>query len=164
MTLEEFTDAVMQARIANREWRYGQTVFNMLHKHRPELAEQVRGTGLDPFHADNPSVRFWIWLLDAWGSPVTLEGLKKIRSADGATFPQQLRDEMLEGSPADSLQNRQASESDSGPGSGLLWLNCETPTCRVGTFLVREPNPEEDVFNERNCPSCGRPGIDGVLT
>lgn len=30
--------------------RYGQSLFNTLAHHRPEIAEQLRGTHLDPFH------------------------------------------------------------------------------------------------------------------
>lgn len=30
--------------------RYGQSLFNTLSHHRPEIAEQLRGTPLDPFH------------------------------------------------------------------------------------------------------------------
>lgn len=34
-------------------WRYGQLYFNMLSKHRPEIAEALRGTLLDPFYKDS---------------------------------------------------------------------------------------------------------------
>jgi len=30
--------------------RYGQTLFNVLTKVRPDIAEELRGTKLDPFH------------------------------------------------------------------------------------------------------------------
>jgi hypothetical protein len=30
--------------------RQGQAMFNVLHKRYPKLAEEIRGTDLDPFH------------------------------------------------------------------------------------------------------------------
>lgn len=33
-------------------WRYGQAYFNLLSNHRPDIAEQIRGTKLDPFYKD----------------------------------------------------------------------------------------------------------------
>ena len=43
-------------------WRYGQTCFNVLHNHIPELAEAIRGTSLDPFNWHDSAVgnsTFW---------------------------------------------------------------------------------------------------------
>lgn len=33
--------------------RYGQALFNTLAQHRPTLAEQMRGSGIDPFYAES---------------------------------------------------------------------------------------------------------------
>ena len=32
--------------------RYGQTYFNLLYEFRPEIADQIRGTNLDPFYKE----------------------------------------------------------------------------------------------------------------
>lgn len=45
---------------ANRDQsvlRYGQAWFNALHDVRPDLADQIRGTDVDPFF-DNSKVKF----------------------------------------------------------------------------------------------------------
>jgi hypothetical protein len=34
------------------EWRYGQALFNLLAMERPDIAEKVRGTTLDPFYKE----------------------------------------------------------------------------------------------------------------
>lgn len=52
MTIEKFWDEVH--RIARVEgWRIGQAAFNLLRETRPDLAERIMGTGLDPFN--------WAW-------------------------------------------------------------------------------------------------------
>jgi hypothetical protein len=32
------------------EWRYGQTAFNVLHMNFPDVANEIRGTVLDPYN------------------------------------------------------------------------------------------------------------------
>ncbi len=51
MTLQEFWEDVHLAHKKNPDWRLGQTAFNQLAYHRPELVEQVRATENDPFFA-----------------------------------------------------------------------------------------------------------------
>lgn len=53
-TLHKFYfDAICRA---NREAeRYGQSMFNHLCKVRPDLAEKVRGTDMDPFYCQSPA-------------------------------------------------------------------------------------------------------------
>ena len=50
----EFYDMVY---ITNRklhpEWRYGQTVFNVMYDLYPEKANKYRGSSIDPFHNDD---------------------------------------------------------------------------------------------------------------
>lgn len=36
----------------NSEWRLGQTYFNVLHTIAPDLANEIRGTDLDPFYKE----------------------------------------------------------------------------------------------------------------
>lgn len=52
------------ARTANRQ-REGQRAFNALYAIRPDLAEQVRGTDLDPFYDDSRLPDFHAWLVMA---------------------------------------------------------------------------------------------------
>jgi hypothetical protein len=44
---------------ANPTWRTGQTIFNTIQEFRPEKAEEIRGTDLDPFYAEGGNVEFW---------------------------------------------------------------------------------------------------------
>lgn len=46
-------------------WRYGQTLFNVLHEGWPELANEIRGTEIDPFYTDDKDIiaRFYEWLI-----------------------------------------------------------------------------------------------------
>lgn len=52
-----FTDFLADASIKFEKWsaqdksmRYGQVYFNLLSAARPDIAEALRGTMLDPFH------------------------------------------------------------------------------------------------------------------
>jgi hypothetical protein len=58
------TVALIKSRVMNRPttWRAGQAAFNFLHDLNPELAEQIRGTQLDPFHLDDRLPEFYAWL------------------------------------------------------------------------------------------------------
>lgn len=56
-----FLTAVDEAHRANPEWRYGQAAFNVLERLEPELAEEVRGTVLDPFHQTGRVPEFMLW-------------------------------------------------------------------------------------------------------
>lgn len=50
------------------EWRYGQVLFNALWAVRPELANKVRGTRLDPFHREREEINpeFWTLIAERW--------------------------------------------------------------------------------------------------
>lgn len=52
MTLDEFCNRAFQRMGNNPHLRSGQAFFNQLAEDRPELAERVRGTHLDPFYDD----------------------------------------------------------------------------------------------------------------
>jgi hypothetical protein len=45
-----------------REWRYGQTVANVLNVLRPDLRRRIWSTDLDPFNHDNRVPRLLSWL------------------------------------------------------------------------------------------------------
>jgi hypothetical protein len=49
---EEYLRRVADEQRAHPEWRAGQTFFNVLYEARPYLADNIRGTGLDPFYRD----------------------------------------------------------------------------------------------------------------
>ena len=40
-------------------WREGQAAFNALHEIDPDLANEIRGTRLDPFHQDGKLPEFY---------------------------------------------------------------------------------------------------------
>lgn len=46
----DYLTTVDQERKSFPQWRLGQTYFNVLHTLHPELANEIRGTALDPFH------------------------------------------------------------------------------------------------------------------
>lgn len=50
----DFVQAVGARQAAHPDWRYGQTVFNVLYYDGfdPEYANEIRGTDLDPFYND----------------------------------------------------------------------------------------------------------------
>jgi hypothetical protein len=39
-------------RASDQSIRYGQVYFNLLHESRPDIANELRGSSLDPFHRD----------------------------------------------------------------------------------------------------------------
>ena len=53
MTYDEYIAACVRAQETRPEWRWGQTLFNMLYDYRPDLAELVMTTDLDPFYKDD---------------------------------------------------------------------------------------------------------------
>lgn len=52
--------------------RYGQALFNTLEETRPELAEALRATALDPFYVSDSDhralLRVHAWLAEVWES------------------------------------------------------------------------------------------------
>ena len=56
LTLREYHVKVTEAIIANKDWRAGQAMFNVLCELRPDLSEQIRGTNLDPFYVGNADI------------------------------------------------------------------------------------------------------------
>ncbi len=55
LTDEEFNKYIRQVQVRidiQKQWRLGQTYFNVLLEMHPELAEMIRGTSIDPFHFD----------------------------------------------------------------------------------------------------------------
>jgi hypothetical protein len=52
MNFSQFLLEITYAHYNNKEWRYGQTCFNVLDSVDSALANSIRGTQLDPFHND----------------------------------------------------------------------------------------------------------------
>lgn len=65
MTYGEYLDAVI-ARDKNTSERTGQAAFNSLYEVRPELADEVRGTSLDPFYDNGKLSGFLAWVESEW--------------------------------------------------------------------------------------------------
>jgi hypothetical protein len=67
MSFSDYRLRVTKAWQARPERRYGQTAFNVLYVLRPDLAEEVRGTSLDPFHmGDVGTLDFMTWVNKHW--------------------------------------------------------------------------------------------------
>jgi hypothetical protein len=48
--------------ILNKTWRAGQGLFNTLEQFNPEIANEIRGTDLDPFYINDRIPSFMAWL------------------------------------------------------------------------------------------------------
>lgn len=48
------------------EYRYGQAVFNALSHARPDIAQNLAGTMLDPFFKDEVSEQTWNYIFLRW--------------------------------------------------------------------------------------------------
>lgn len=66
MTFDDYKIEIKSAATANPHWRVGQTAFNVLWEHRPDLSEQLRATELDPFRNDAVLPRFFHWVRSRW--------------------------------------------------------------------------------------------------
>jgi hypothetical protein len=47
-------------------YRYGQCMFNLLAGCRPDIAERIRATNVDPFYKDYVSQDTWEFVHDVW--------------------------------------------------------------------------------------------------
>lgn len=59
MNFQDFSHMVSVRQQENPSWRFGQTVFNVLFEFRPEKAEEIRTTKLDPFYRKDEDDEFW---------------------------------------------------------------------------------------------------------
>lgn len=55
--------------IRNKTWRAGQGMFNALELLRPDLANEIRATPLDPFHNNDRIGAFYAWLKEKLRGP-----------------------------------------------------------------------------------------------
>lgn len=66
--MNEYLNLCVLTRAANPSWRKGQTYFNVLSNVRPDIAESIRGTDLDPFHDDSKIGEFLTYVAKVWGN------------------------------------------------------------------------------------------------
>lgn len=66
LTFSEFLELVMKT--FDERLRFGQHWFNALYAVRPEIANRVRGSLLDPFHRDKISPELITFVEQAWNA------------------------------------------------------------------------------------------------
>lgn len=62
-------------------WRKGQRLFQALHDTNVTLANEIRGTDIDPFYDDTRCMDFYAWLTEQ-GSPSEPTEKHKVRQGD----------------------------------------------------------------------------------
>ena len=65
MTFDEFILAADRRYSSRSDERYGQAFFNELYKVRPELADEIRNTHLDPFYTGT-GPDLYLFLTEKW--------------------------------------------------------------------------------------------------
>jgi hypothetical protein len=68
-SFNDYINRVLQMQEAHPEWRVGQTFFNVLYIMRPKMADQVRGSEIDPFYQDDRVLIFLAFVDEHWGMP-----------------------------------------------------------------------------------------------
>lgn len=66
MTFTEFMLYAIEYDQQHHKERAGQSAFNALHNADAELANEIRGTDLDPFYDDDVLPEFWFHLERRW--------------------------------------------------------------------------------------------------
>lgn len=66
MTFAAFLFAYTTSKRKHSAQRAGQYWFNLLHEVRPELANRIRGTEIDPFYIDERVPMFISYIGDNW--------------------------------------------------------------------------------------------------
>lgn len=66
MTYTEFLLYAIDYDRQHHKERPGQSAFNALWRERPDLADKVGGTELDPFYEDWRLPAFWAFLEASW--------------------------------------------------------------------------------------------------
>lgn len=66
MTEQEFEDLKRKVNESWEEhslhWRKGQALFNTLYELYPDIADDIRGTEIDPFHVDTRIVKCYNYI------------------------------------------------------------------------------------------------------
>ena len=82
MNYQEYLKTAILRNEENPNWRWGQTLFNVLFEFRPDLAQEIRGGEIDPYHAqtnnggDKKITNFLDWVKNNW-EPEFNEGSKQ---------------------------------------------------------------------------------------
>ena len=63
--IEEFFEIVRQKLIENKEWRLGQSVFNVSNVLYPKVTEYLRGSNMDCFYRNENTIEFCIAVFGA---------------------------------------------------------------------------------------------------
>jgi len=66
MTFADYKTAVARAQKRHPEWRRGQTAYIVLRRRRPDLADEVWATLLDPFSQDERLEAFLSYIEEHW--------------------------------------------------------------------------------------------------
>lgn len=67
VTFSEFAMLATQHYAENKQTlRFGQAVFNVLVKARPDIANQLRGRALDPYFKDSVPDEVWKFIKSRW--------------------------------------------------------------------------------------------------
>lgn len=69
MTYTDYCHEVWRVMDLHPEWREGQTYFNVLAEHRPDLTDgknPIRGSEFDPFYRDEVLPAFHLEVLTRW--------------------------------------------------------------------------------------------------
>lgn len=66
MTFTEFTLYVIEYDRIHHKQRSGQAAYNALWEARPDIADRVRGTKVDPFYEDRRLLAFWNFVQAEW--------------------------------------------------------------------------------------------------
>lgn len=60
--IKMMNELVFEMTVHRPHIRRGQAMFIVLHQHRPDLADKVTGTDVDPFYLDHRTEAFLMWL------------------------------------------------------------------------------------------------------
>ena len=64
--VEHATKRYYQLRQLDDSWRFGQVLFNELLSTRPDIAEKIRATEMDPFYNNGKMDMFLNFVADRW--------------------------------------------------------------------------------------------------
>jgi hypothetical protein len=66
ISYEDFDQLVKSTHESKPEWKYGQVYYNLLSYHRPDIANQIQGTLMDPFHKTQVSLHTINFVKSKW--------------------------------------------------------------------------------------------------
>lgn len=66
LTFSQYMCLVAAELVKQPDWRVGQAFYNILRAQRPDLAEKVDATDLDPYYEDSNLTRFLHFIRNNW--------------------------------------------------------------------------------------------------